>query len=166
LLQALVGRITVRATMVAIEVRLGALLEVALPGSGPVSDAAVDLPSTALKVPAQLKRTGLDNKLLVDAAPAHSREPDRSLLRLLAQAHRFWKLATTAQGRDMRELAREVGVSPSYFARVLRFAFLAPSITHAILQGCQPAELTANRLKNAGIVPASWPEQQRQFGLS
>ena len=166
MLQALVGRITVRADAVEIEVRLGALLERIMPTSGRPPTSAIDLPSTVLSVPAGLKRTGLDNKLLVDAAPAHRREPDRSLLRLLAQAHRFWDLAKTAQGREMKELASQLGVSASYFARMLRLAFLAPSITHAILQGRQPVDLTANRLKNAGIVPACWSEQQRQFGLT
>jgi hypothetical protein len=164
MLQALVDRITVHAERVEIEVRLRALLELAQPGIVPASIIA-ERPSTVLHVPAQLKRTGLDNKLLVDGTAGPRREPDRSLLRLLAQAHRFWALANTAQGNDMRELARQIGVNPSYFARVLRLAFLAPAVTEAILQGCQPADLTANRLKLGGIIPASWSDQQRHFGL-
>jgi site-specific DNA recombinase len=65
----------------------------------------------------------------------------------------------------MRELARAAGVNPSYFARMLRLAFLPPAVTQAILQGRQPADLTANRLKLGGIIPASWSDQRRHFGL-
>lgn len=43
-----------------------------------------------------------------------------------------------SNGKPIQDLAAEVGVSPSYFTRVLRLSFLAPEITRAIIQGRQP----------------------------
>jgi hypothetical protein len=43
-------------------------------------------------------------------------------------------------------LAKREGVSPSYFTRLVRLSYLAPDITQAILDGCQPRDLTADEL--------------------
>lgn len=63
------------------------------------------------------------------------------------------------------QLAEQVGVTTSYFARVFRLSFLAPKITKAILDGRQPPELTASKLIQAGGLAAAWPAQRRQLGL-
>jgi hypothetical protein len=36
----------------------------------------------------------------------------------------------------------------------------------AILQGRQPLELTANKLKQAGALSPFWPDQLRQLGFN
>jgi hypothetical protein len=46
----------------------------------------------------------------------------------------------------------------------LPLAFLAPDIVEAILQGRQPVELTALRLKRTRL-PLSWVEQRRLLGF-
>ena len=43
-------------------------------------------------------------------------------------------------------MAKEAGVSSFYFTRMLRISFLVPDITGAILDGNQPADLTARKL--------------------
>src|SRR6516225_8917778 len=42
-------------------------------------------------------------------------------------------------------LAKQEGVSPSYFTRLVRLSYLAPDITQAILDGRQPSHLTADK---------------------
>jgi hypothetical protein len=73
-----------------------------------------------------------------------------------------------AQNTNMSvaELAAAAGVTRSYFTRVFRLNFLAPRITMAILQGRQPLELTANKLKQAGALSPFWPDQLRQLGFN
>jgi len=44
-------------------------------------------------------------------------------------------------------------------------AFLAPDIQRAILEGRQPAGLTAAQLMNAGI-PLAWADQRKALGFS
>jgi hypothetical protein len=71
------------------------------------------------------------------------------------------------QNSDMSvsDLAAEAGVTQSYFTRVFRLSFLAPKITASILQGSQPAELTANKLKQVCTLSPRWPDQHRQLGF-
>ncbi|MDX2265490.1 MAG: helix-turn-helix transcriptional regulator [Hyphomicrobiales bacterium] len=71
----------------------------------------------------------------------------------------------TGNGRSIKDLAAEAGVSPSYFTRVFRLSFLAPEITKAIIQGRQPSELSAIKLMNAGQFAQPWSDQRRQFGF-
>jgi hypothetical protein len=45
------------------------------------------------------------------------------------------------------------GVSSSYFTRLVRLSYLAPDITHAILDGRQPRDLTAEKLLEHSRLP-------------
>ncbi len=58
--------------------------------------------------------------------------PDRSMLRLLAQANRYREMMLEAQGRTMLDLAREAGVGRPYFCRIVRLGFLAPDVVKAV----------------------------------
>jgi site-specific DNA recombinase len=88
------------------------------------------------------------------------------LLRLIGQARRLHDLVMTGFGKTIRQLAAEVGLSPSYFTRIFRLSFLAPEVTRAILQGRQPPELTASKLMLAGKFAPAWPDQRRQLGVT
>ena len=167
ILHALVKRIDVCLETVDITIRPAALPGIA--GSGPAVDKslATDGPTKVMSVPARLKRTGMETKLLVQgtSGPA-DRKPDRSLIRLLGQAHRFRSMLMTDCGNSMRNIAGDAGVSSSYFTRVLRLSFLAPEITKTILQGRQPPGLTANRIMQTGRLASSWNEQKAQLDLA
>jgi hypothetical protein len=47
---------------------------------------------------------------------------------------------------------------------MIKLAYLAPSITQAILDGTQPASLTLADLMKRDI-PARWTDQRRAFGF-
>jgi len=168
LLQAVVERVDIRPTTVDVAIRLATLSDIVkpnldirrLPGKP-------DGPVQLLSVPAQLRRTGLETKLLIQGALGDEapRRSDRSLLRLIAMAHRFNALLTTGAGLTVTELATQAGVSRSYFSRILRLSFLAPEITKAIVQGRQPFEFSAIKLMSAGQFAQRWSDQRRQFGF-
>jgi hypothetical protein len=48
---------------------------------------------------------------------------------------------------------------------VLPLAALAPDITAAIIEGRQPADLTAKRLRDLPDLPLDWAEQRRMLGF-
>jgi len=169
LLQALVVRIEVRAKSVHLTVRLSALTAITKPDLDILRlPSDINGPTESLIIPAWVKRTGTSNKLLIPGAvgPVHLKA-DRSLLRLIGQAHRCRRLLDRSTP-DMRmaEIAAQANLSPSYFSRVLRLSFLSPDITKAILQGRQPSELTANRLMTEGRLSAAWAEQSDGLGLA
>lgn len=50
-------------------------------------------------------------------------------------------------------------------ARIARFAFLAPEITTAILEGSQPASLFVRKLMRTSDLPMDWKQQKLMLGF-
>lgn len=120
-----------------------------------------------LTVPAFLKRVGMEMRHLV-GSPGMSLNgtPDRSLMRLVAQAYRFRELLIRNSGRSFAKMAEECGVTASYFTRILRLSFLAPNITEAIITGVQPIYVSAQKLSLMQSLPIAWQEQRKQLGFT
>jgi len=120
--------------------------------------------SITLSIAARLQRAGIEMRLLVNGAEHRpAPEPDRNLLRLLVMAARFRDQLICANGRSITELARDAGVSPSYFTRVVRLGFIAPSLVRRIAEGGQHPGLTAKRLIRADLA-SDWEKQQAALG--
>ncbi len=171
LLQQLVVGTTLRREVIEIAVRPSAIPTIIAddpnrPGSG--NEPAVDdEPTITLSVPARLQRTGMEMRLLIEGAGGGPRsDPDRSLLRLLARAQQFNAMMHEAQGRTMKDLASDAGVTPSYFTRVLRLSFLAPDIVRTIRHGRQPPQLTAKQLVGRSDLSPNWSEQAAHLGIA
>ena len=116
----------------------------------------------ALSVPARLKRTGIEMRLVVDdgSEPANV---DPVLVRLLLRAHAIRARLLEEPSLPLKEIAAEGGISGSYVTRLLRLAFLAPDIVTAILNGRHSPLLTANRLMDDTRLPLDWTEQRKFF---
>ena len=71
-----------------------------------------------------------------------------------------------AQGRTMRDLAREARVGRPTFCRIVRLGFLAPDIVKAILRDSHPRELTAKRLSLSTQLPNAWQDQLALLGIA
>ena len=120
-----------------------------------------------LTIPIRLRRVGKENRLLFDGADGGNATPDQSLMRLLGQAHRFQDMVLHAEGRSIGALAAEVGITQSYFTRVLRLSFLAPAITRTILDGAQPSHLSAKSLTAlSSDLAKDWTVQAAQLGIA
>src|SRR5205085_671270 len=90
MLQQLIARIDIRPEMVDVAVRPHAIPPLVNPAVNPAGPSSGDagLATMVLSVAARLKRAGMETKLVVEGGNAR-REPDRSMLRLLARAQRF-----------------------------------------------------------------------------
>jgi DNA invertase Pin-like site-specific DNA recombinase len=158
----LVDRIDLLRETIKIHLRpaqLPAVLDDPPQASGCSQPVAESGPTLILAISARLKRTGMETRLLIDG-PHGVRDPDRSLCRLLAQAHKYHAMVMQSAGKTMGQFAAEAGVSGSYFARILRLSFLAPEIVKAILHGRQPIALTAKGLVNGTQIPIAWSDQR------
>ena len=168
ILHALVERVDIRPETVEVSVCPAVLSDVVKPDLDirrlPVNPEG---PAQVLSVPARLRRTGMETKLLIQGALGAEppRRSDRSLVRLIAQARHFRELVAAGAGSTISELAAEAGVSRSYFSRILRLSFLAPEITKAIIQGSQPPEFSAIKLMRAGRFACLWSDQRRELGF-
>jgi len=101
-------------------------------------------------VPLQLKRRGVELRLVVPGADAQMPKVDLVLL--------------TAVGRasSLAAIAAQERISVRYVGRLIRLALLAPSIVELIARGRQPVELTAEMLTRREVLPPEW-EMQKQL---
>jgi hypothetical protein len=165
-IHALVARIDVMSDSVEVAIQSSMLLQITMPDldlSRPLEPAASQV--IVLSIPARVRRTGMETRLLIEGIEER-RDPDRSLVRLLGQAQNFHDMVARNTDMSLSELAEAAGVTRSYFTRVFRLSFLAPHITTAILEGSQPPEITANKLKQVGRLDPFWPGQDRQLGFN
>ena len=56
----------------------------------------------------------------------------------------------------IEDLARREGMTAAYVVRIVRLAFLSPTMLKSIIDGTLPAHLTAKRLTAPEAVPARW----------
>jgi len=120
---------------------------------------------TTLSIPARLKRTGKEMRIIVDdgSEPA---TPDTGLVRLLVRANAIRDQLLADRSLTFEDIAKSEGVVPSYATRLFRLTILAPDIVSAILSGKQPPELTARRLMDDTRLPLDWNEQRRCLGFA
>ena len=159
-------RIDIQPDQVEVQVRPNAIAYLTLDEFKP--DPRLTGPVETLVVPARLKRTGREIRMIVEGAKGGGRnaKPDRSLVRLILTALRYKDLVLKARGQSIKELCAEEGVSRSYFTRALRLTYLAPDIIQAVLQATQPLGLSAAELKRASKLPLNWDEQRTLLGFS
>ena len=119
-----------------------------------------------LNVPARLKRTGMEMKMLVDGQTQNAGKADRSLVLLIVKAHALRDKLEAGGGMDVGEMTRRWGSGRAYITRLLRLSFLAPDITKAILEGRHPKDLTAARLMRETRLPLTWQEQRKSLGFA
>jgi hypothetical protein len=67
---------------------------------------------------------------------------------------------------SITELAKREDVQRSYASRILPLAFLAPDIAEAILDGCQPIDLSLDRLITSMPLPLAWDAQRKALGFA
>ena len=100
------------------------------------------------------------------ADPFATAKPDARLIKLLIRARRFNAALVCSDGVPFAALAKQEGVSPSYFTRLVRLSYLAPDITRAILEGRQPRGLTADKLLVQSRLPLAWHDQRTVLGFA
>jgi site-specific DNA recombinase len=120
-----------------------------------------------LSVPARLRRTGMEIRMLIEGTdPFAVAKPNPRLIKLLVRAHRFNTILVQSDGVAFAAAFMREGVSRSYFTRVVRLSYLAPDITQAILDGRQPRDLTAQKLLAHSRLPLGWHDQRTALGFA
>ena len=110
----------------------------------------------------RLTRSGRALRLMDSGGSQPSAEVDQSIVRLLAQAHRWWRILRNEQ-IDIKTLSKREKVTASWMTRVTRLAFLSPAATEAILAGRQKSGLSVTALLESGGVDPSWNEQDKRL---
>jgi hypothetical protein len=114
----------------------------------------------------QMKRRGVELRLVIEGHDHRGLKPDPALLKVVARAHRWFHDLACGRAASLTEIAARAGVTARYVRRLLPLAFLAPVIVEAILEGRQPAELTAQTLLKRSALPLDWAAQKRALGIA
>jgi len=120
---------------------------------------------TSFSVPIQLKRRGVETKLILAGQQTLRPEPDRRLVELVVQAHRWGLELISGEVTSLTQIAERHGLDRSDVGRSLQLAFLAPDLVEAILAGTQPVNLTHRSLSRVGELPLDWSDQRQLLGL-
>jgi site-specific DNA recombinase len=122
-------------------------------------------PTIATDVPLQLKRRGVETKLVLGTQNARDVGRDETLISLIARPWNWQECMASEESASILAIAEQEGMDPSDVGRDLQLAFLAPDIVDAIVAGNQPVELTANRLRLIGALPLDWNRQRELLGF-
>jgi site-specific DNA recombinase len=128
------------------------------------SSAAGDTFFFKRQVPLQVRRRGIEMRLVVGGGP--DPKIDSPILKAVARANKWLTELLSGHSESLVEIGRREGVGKRYVSRIIRLAFLAPSIIEEIARGQQPPELTAQALSTRpGDLPLSWNAQRKLLGF-
>jgi hypothetical protein len=128
--------------------------------TGPISDGGASLRMTRV-VAMQMKRRGVETRLVIPGEAVAASRSDPALLRPLARGYQWFSELASGKAISTRQIAAREGLSHSYVRHTVPLGLLAPSVVEAICAGRQSATLSAERLKDHAHFPIEWDTQQR-----
>lgn len=105
----------------------------------------------------------IKNALTPAPPSANTDQPDPKLLQAIVRAHAWSRDLQNNKFESVDALAASVKLHPKVVRQELRYAFLAPAITEAILAGDQPTTLSLARIPKT--LPLTWSGQCRAMGF-
>ena len=90
-------------------------------------------------------------------------QPDPKFLQAIVRAHAWLRDLQNSKFDTVEALAASVKLHPKVVRQELRYAFLAPAITEAILNGDQPQALSLARIPKT--LPLTWSGQCQALGF-
>ena len=89
---------------------------------------------------------------------------DNTMVKVIARGFRWHRLLYEGAYNSIEDMAVGEKIGPTYISRIMRLAYLSPTIVEAILEGRQPPNLMMKDLMLP--FPLDWQEQERHFGFS
>ena len=132
-------------------------LKLPLPETG--SRAPTDHLSLKKLLPMQVKRRGVEMRMVLEGDSTPSRV-DLPLLKAVARARRWSQDLIAGRIQSVGEIAKRDGVAPRYVRELIPLGFLTPRTVEAIVEGHQPPELTVIDLTRRIDLPLLWSAQE------
>jgi len=166
LLRSFIHRIEVHPNKLIIEIdatKLESLL-----GTELIGTAGPDMPKRIqqIRVPHQLRKRGVETKLVIGAGETREPNSDHHLIMAVAKAHRWLNELASGRVSSISKLAEHESEDRNEISRFLPLAFLAPDIIETITEGRQPVDLTLERLRRMPRLPSSWIDQREFLGFA
>jgi len=109
----------------------------------------------------QMRRCGVELKLVLDGNQEMPRKADPVLLKAVARARRWFEEIASGRVRSSAEIARREALPKGYVAGLLRLAFLSPSIIETVIEAHGLERLNLQTLINKRVaLPLNWRDQK------
>ena len=125
-----------------------------------VSDSGASLRMSRV-VQMQMKRRGVETRLVIPGEAVAVCRSDPALLRALSRGYQWFGELASGRAASTRQIAAREGLSHSYVRHVVPLGLLAPKVMEAICAGQQSVTISAERLKDHARLPIEWDAQQR-----
>ena len=150
-----VERVELKRDGMQITLNLRALLPIEI-----VSDGGASLRMTRV-VQMQMKRRGVETRLVIPGEAVAVSRSDPALLRALSRGYQWFGELASGKATSTRQIAVREGLSHSYVRHVVPLGLLAPKVMEAICAGQHSVTISAERLKDHARLPIEWDAQQR-----
>jgi site-specific DNA recombinase len=132
---------------------------------GPPGETDASLRLTRL-IPILMQRRGVEMKFVVGGDPLVSRGTDPALVKLLGRARCWFNDLISGRAASMDAIGKREKVGKRYVSRIVRFAFLAPSIVEDVVASRHRADFTAESLQRSlKELPPAWDAQHKLLGF-
>jgi DNA invertase Pin-like site-specific DNA recombinase len=115
-------------------------------------------------LPMRVKRRGVEMRLVIEGGHASIKKADPVLLKAIARGHRWFDDLVSGRAASTVEIAKRHRLGERHVRRLIRLAFLSPTIVEAVAEGRQPPDLHAETLKHF-VLPLEWSTQKRDLGI-
>ena len=109
-----------------------------------------------------VRRRGQEMRIALEP---ESRKLDPVLLSAVSRGRKWFAQLATGESANMVQIADQNAISPGRVNQLVRLAFLSPRIMQAIIDGCQPADLTTKTFSRIAEFPIDWAEQESLLGF-
>jgi hypothetical protein len=113
--------------------------------------------------PLQIRRRGVEMRLVIQGNGPTTRATDLSLLKAVARAQRWSDDLLTGRMRSIAEIAERERLSARYVGKLMRLGFLTPRLVEMIAAGKQPPQLTAESWSSGSICRPVGPRKKRHL---
>jgi site-specific DNA recombinase len=165
-LKKIVGKIELERKVIRIHIRLSEIIKLLNPDSDQQPSVATTLQDQhVLTCPVQLKRCGIETKLVASNGPVTLSHPEstKAIQKALRRALVWNQALLNGTASTLTELAKKEKVEQRYICDLIKLAYLAPDIIEAIIKGKIPAGLTLDRLKKGYSM--DWHKQRQLLGI-
>lgn len=162
-LKDLIGRVVLSRNAIRITFSPDAFLAILLPNDSQVG--SDDISRFEVVIPAELKRCGIESRLVISGAENTDAHPasTEAIQSALGKALVWNSGLINGEIKSIRAVAEREGVDDRHAARLIRLAWLAPDIMSSISKGNVPEGLSLSRLKQG--FPLDWAEQRLALGF-
>ena len=123
----------------------------------------LDGDTLVVRIPMRFQRRGGRKRIVAPdgsaVVPSSKPQPDTTLLKALARAHRWRRMLEGGEYGTLAEMADAERISRSYVSRILRLTLLAPDIVERILDG-RPMAGLPQLLRPFSV---EWERQRERF---